>query len=78
MPFVDQGESFTHGFECGQIWEEMTESKEIENKPVHSVNVEQIEMMCEHFGYQFTLIDCEDGCWHYFIAKPINISNILK
>lgn len=76
MPFVDQSENFTNGFECGQIWEQMIEEKEISNRPVHSVNVKQIELMCEHFGYEFSVTDCEDGCWHFLTCKPIDISNL--
>jgi hypothetical protein len=74
MPFLDEGENFTNGFECGQLWEKMSKDEVITSKLVHSVNCNQIELMCEHFGYEYEMMDCLDGCWHYLTCKPIDIN----
>lgn len=76
MPFLDESGSFTNGFECGKLWEKMTESVSVEEQLIHSENIEQIKLMCEHFGYEATFQDCEDGCWHYLTCKPIEYFKI--
>jgi hypothetical protein len=50
MPFVDESDSFTNGFECGQIWEQMKFGMTI-NRMVHKTNKEQIEMMAAKNNY---------------------------
>ncbi len=43
MPFVDQTKSFTHGFECGQIWEWAKNGKPFNNYAFHSINKMQVK-----------------------------------
>ena len=75
MPFTDSSESFTNGFECGQIWEHLQRDEYHTAMVVHSANCEQIKLICEHFGYDFTLVDNEDG-WHIFSCRHIDISGL--
>jgi hypothetical protein len=77
MPFVDESENFTNGFECGQLWEKMTNDAVFENQLIHSENKEQIILMLVHFGYEYKIVDCGDGCWCFLSGNPINISSVL-
>lgn len=78
VPFVDESHSFTNGFECGMIWELMSNNVFIEDKPVHNENLEQIKLIAEHFGYDYSLKDGEDGSWHFLSGKPISIDSVYK
>jgi hypothetical protein len=56
MPFIDESESFTNGFECGQIWEKLQFIKElnmhgsrIKDYLIHLENSAQIQAICDHF-----------------------------
>ena len=53
MPFIDESESFTNGFECGQIWEKISQGETLEKYLCHSENEEQIKMICESFGVEY-------------------------
>lgn len=53
MPFLDASETFTLGFECGQLWEKIQEGEILSNYPVHTKNKQQIEMICRSFGADF-------------------------
>ena len=76
MPFLDESPSFVHGFECGKLWQDLDAGKSFTDATVHNANVSQIKMMCEHFGYEYSLKDCGDGYWHYLTCKPVDISNL--
>lgn len=78
MPFKDQSESFTLGFECGKIWDTMGRNESIENLIVHVANQEQIILMCDHFGYTRECKEVGDDCWMYLTAQPVDISNVLN
>lgn len=78
VPFIDESESFTNGFECGMIWELMSNNIFIEDKLIHNENLEQIKLIAEHFGYDYNLKDAEDGQWHYLSGKPISIDSVYK
>lgn len=77
MPFVDESSSFTNGFECGQIWEEMTQGKEFSKRLVHTENIEQINLMADHFGYVIE-VETNCDCWSYITGQPIDISFLHK
>lgn len=49
MPFVDASDSFTNGFECGQIWEKIKQGGSMLGYLVHLENSAQIQMICDHF-----------------------------
>jgi hypothetical protein len=69
MPFIDESPPFAHGFECGQLWQQMTDGKTITDEMICAENREQVEIMCRRFGYS-----CEIGVsvngWCSFTAKP--------
>ena len=70
MPFLDAGDSFTHGFECGQIWQKMEHGDTIEAINVHECNEEQIMLIARHFQYKtsFAPTPFVDG-WLTFSAE---------
>lgn len=76
MPFIDKSGSFTHGFECGIIWERMSIADGLIERVIHSENKEQIVMICEHFGYEYSFSDLGDG-WDNLICRPIDISAVI-
>lgn len=71
MSFIDESDSFVHGFECGKIWEQMISGREI-NTMVHKSNMKQLEMICEYHNYHSTFTDA-DETWMKFTASPKNI-----
>lgn len=70
MPFLDESESFVHGFECGKIWQLIEDGEVIENYLVHVANKDQIELMCKTFNLdnEFSIIN-ED--WAYLTIQSI-------
>lgn len=68
MPFLDESESFCHGYECGKIMEQM-KTKQVIYTSIHEANIKQIEMIAELQNYyvEFKLIG--DG-WANFNATP--------
>lgn len=78
MPFIDESENFVNGFECGQIWQQMSLGLEIDNRPVHNNNLKQIEMIANNHGYEITFENANDDFWHYLSAKPVNIDSAYK
>lgn len=69
MPFKDQSHAFAHGFECGQIWQQLSDGKTFEHEQIHAENREQVEMMCKRFLYDYEIgIAVNDWC--SFNAKP--------
>ncbi len=72
MSFNDQSNSFTHGFECGQIWEQMKSNKKFDKYLFHINNKEQIEMMCKKFLYTYS-IEIIDDTWCYLTGE-INLA----
>jgi hypothetical protein len=55
MPFIDASESITNGFECGQIWQKISEGESFEKHLIHSENIGQIVKICETFGVSYKL-----------------------
>lgn len=70
MPFLDASESFTHGFECGQVWQKINEGECFEKYLIHTTNSKQIEMICEKFGVECE-IETHDETWSYLTIKSI-------
>lgn len=71
MPFIDESQSFTHGFECGQIWQRVSDGESFERCLIHSCNTEQIKMICESFGVQFNIQKSSDPEWALLTVKSI-------
>ena len=61
MPFVDQSKSFTHGFECGQIWEWAKAGKPFDNYVFHSCNEYQVKRILKLYGYDYRIELIDDG-----------------
>ena len=74
MAFVDQSPPFAHGFECGQLWEQMKRGEVIDDEVIHAENREQVEKMCRRFRYEYIIGDSAPG-WHSFSAKPTGGQN---
>jgi hypothetical protein len=70
MPFLDESESFVHGFECGKIWQLIEEGESVENYLIHTVNQKQIELMCRTFGLDCG-IEIIDDTWSCLTIKSI-------
>jgi hypothetical protein len=68
MPFDDESESFTNGFECGQMFNTLESGKDIDKKITHTVNRNQLRKMCELFNYEFSFEALNEE-WDYFTAK---------
>lgn len=62
MPFIDQSKSFTAGFECGLIYNQLENGECLYDHLIHRINVEQIKLICELFGAPMEVTDI-DHCW---------------
>ncbi len=79
MPFIDESESFTNGFECGQIWEKISQGEILEKYLCHSENEEQIKMICESFGVKYHFEEAKErgkssiysSGWMYLSTKSV-------
>ena len=74
MPFKDQSPEFAHGFECGQLWQQMTDRKIIEGEQINAENREQVEMICKRFLYEYKIGVSVNG-WCSFDATPTHGGN---
>lgn len=72
MPFLDESESFTNGFECGIIWNKIEEGEILDKHLIHCENIKQIEMICSSFGVDFGIEIVNDE-WAYLTVKAIEI-----
>lgn len=72
MPFLDASETFTLGFECGQLWEKIQEGETFNNHPVHTKNKEQIELICRSFGVDPELVYVNED-WSQLTIKKIQL-----
>jgi hypothetical protein len=64
MPFIEQDELFTLGFECGQIWELCELGKSFDKKLIHTKNTKQISMIMNRYSCVFE-IEKYDDTWGY-------------
>lgn len=79
MPFIDESESFTNGFECGQIWEKISQGERLEKYLCHNENEEQIKMICEGFGVEYYFEEAKErgkssiysSGWMYLTIKSV-------
>jgi hypothetical protein len=74
LPFVDQSSSFAHGFECGQLYQQMTDGKSIEGEQISEESREQVEKICKRFLYQYDIGISVNG-WCSFNAHPVGQQN---
>lgn len=68
MPFIDESESFTKGFECGQLWEIIKAGNTLDKYLCHDSNTKQIEMMCDLFNCDY-IIEKVSNDWIYLTIK---------
>lgn len=71
MPFKNDDENFTLGFECGKLYSEMEQGKKIEYQLIHSENAEQIKLICSRFGYSCNLEPVNED-WFNLFAEILN------
>jgi hypothetical protein len=71
MPFVDESESFTNGFECGQVWQRISDGESFERCLIHKCNEKQIEMICESFGVKYLIQKSADPEWSLLTVESI-------
>lgn len=76
VPFDDESQSFTNGFECGQIWQDLENGKNINQRMTHTINRNQLRLICEFFQYEFSF-EAVNEDWDYFTAE-LNILDKLK
>lgn len=76
LPFLDESPSFVHGYECGRFSYRIAQGEVIDYIPVHAVNVEQLIIICEYHGYEYTFTPMDDT-WVGFTARPVDISGVV-
>ena len=70
MPFIDQSETYTLGFECGQIFSDL--DKEIyTDHMVHRKSIEQIRLIADYF-------ECDCDIKNTSIAEWVEIKIFLR
>lgn len=72
MPFLDNSHSFSHGFQCGQVWELINSKYKFNNYLLHTKNIKQVEMMLKRSFYEHSITKI-DKYWCYLNAE-INLS----
>lgn len=68
VSFTDESPSFVHGFEAGQIWQDMNNNRPID-LTVHAENREIIERMAVASGYEAVFMNTELKEWLYLRAE---------
>ncbi len=53
--FDDQSPSFVHGFEAGQVWEQIEKKRSIINRTVHAINEDLFRRMARDHGYSISV-----------------------
>jgi len=61
LRFEDQSNSFTHGFECGIIWQKLKDKQVIDRETINTENKEQIQQMAEVHHRIAEFEDIADG-----------------
>lgn len=68
LKFIDQSTSFTYGFECGLIWQQLKDGKEITRYMVNAENREQIDQIAQAIGKQAYFDEVAVGWLYVTIA----------
>lgn len=63
MPFLDDSESFTNGFEVGQLWESFKINGCPESICVHTKNVEQMRLVAAHYNHDMDIMKTDYEEW---------------
>lgn len=64
MPFTNDEHSFTLGFEGGMIWGRLSSGECFDNHLFHNENIDQVKLICEAHGADYTITGFCDG-WSY-------------
>ncbi len=72
MPFLDDSENFTLGFETGQIWVKVESGEILENYLFHTKNIKQVELIMKSFLSDFD-IEVTNEDWSLLDMKRIEI-----
>lgn len=80
MPFLDDSESFTNGFEVGQIWQAFKLGAPPENITVHTKNIDQFNLIAQYYKYDIISIPTEYDEWTEitFIKKQQTVFRLVK
>jgi hypothetical protein len=80
IEFTDGSESFTNGFELGQIFEKLKSNKGEtfdfgfeDGTCVHRQNLEVIERTARHFGYIISKKETIDEDWTKIMLEPFRL-----
>ena len=73
MPFFDSSESFTNGFECGQIWEKLQNGEKLDKYLVHRCNIEQIKKIAEIFMTKISVRKTSEDEWCTITTKDFDL-----
>lgn len=77
VPFDDESHSFTNGFECGQIWQQLETGNDVIKHVTHTINRNQLRKICEFFEYDFSFEFINED-WDYFTAKMNIMDKLTK
>lgn len=55
VSFDDESPSFVHGFEAGQVWEQIERKRAVIKKTVHAVNLKLYRRMAASAGYAISV-----------------------
>lgn len=61
IPFLNDGEDFCHGWECGIISSEMSKGRTFEKYTMHTANIKQAEVIAKHYHYTLSFENIGDG-----------------
>ncbi len=62
MPFFEDSEDFTLGFEAGRLWEQ-TKSEEAFEQSIHKKNKAQAEMICVANKRDYEIVEDDNDTW---------------
>jgi hypothetical protein len=65
VTFVDESESFVHGFEAGLVWAQIEAGAQVVERTVHAANQRLFRRMAGRMGYRFEFERSEVDGWAY-------------
>lgn len=71
MPFHDESQSFSNGFEVGMIWVELRDGTFKGRRTVRVENQRQLEATARVFKKRAVFEDCGTEGWLWFSIEPL-------
>lgn len=68
IPFFTDSPDYVQGFECGIIWNMLTEGAPIHAMNIHTANAAQIVLMCVELGVSYRISE-QDSTWSLLTAN---------